>query len=41
LATLTGHRLKYDAEDDNQGVFFIAEDSTATKGLEYCFQTCI
>ncbi|MCK4561096.1 MAG: DUF4469 domain-containing protein [Calditrichia bacterium] len=41
LATLTGHRLKYDPEDDNQGLFFIAEDDTATKGAEYFFQTCI
>jgi hypothetical protein len=41
LANLTGYRLKYDTEDDNQGLFFIAEDGTATKGAEYCFQTCI
>jgi hypothetical protein len=31
MATLTGHRLKYDPEDENQGVFFIAGDGTETK----------
>ena len=31
MATLTGHRLKHDPEDENQGVFFIATDGTETK----------
>ena len=26
-----GHRLKFDASDTNQGIFFIASDGTATR----------
>ena len=31
MCTLTGHRLKYDPEDEKQGLFFVAEDGNEIK----------
>jgi hypothetical protein len=31
MCTLTGHRLKYDQEDEKQGLFFVAEDGNQIK----------
>ncbi len=31
MGQLTGHRLKFDPADDNQGIFFVAEDNSATR----------
>lgn len=31
MGQVVGHRLKFDAADENQGVFFIAADGTATR----------
>ncbi len=31
MGQLTGHRLKFDPADVKQGIFFVAEDNSATK----------
>ncbi len=31
MGQLTGHRLKFDPADANQGIFFVAEDNSATR----------
>lgn len=31
MGQVVGHRLKFDPEDDAQGIFFVADDSTETK----------
>jgi hypothetical protein len=31
IGQIRGHRLKFDADDDTQGIFFVAEDGAETK----------
>jgi hypothetical protein len=31
MGQIVGHRLKFDPADDNQGIFFVAEDGSATQ----------
>lgn len=31
MGQIVGHRLKFDASDENQGIFFVAADGTATR----------
>ncbi len=31
MGQVVGHRLKFDASDENQGIFFVAADGTATR----------